>query len=138
MSGAETRFNNDLKRGAQMQLGPGGMAASTAFRPNSTASKPKGAPVGGPPSSPNGSPPHPLQGQSWRPQGAPQAPPAPGGNSSDLVGRLVQELQFEKLLTSPEVHEANELENFRDSMLNREPGPDRGSRVLSRLSSYNT
>ena len=131
--GATTRFNNDLKRGAQMQLaGAGQQAAKSSIRPTHSGGNPNGAPVGGPPKSNN----HPLQGQTFTPLGAPQAPQTPMENSEDPVARLVQEIHFDKLLNSPEVAEANELENFRDYFHGRVAGPERGSRVIQRLSSY--
>lgn len=131
MTAAETRFQNDQVRAAQMSMG-NNLAAKQALRPETKLSRPNNSPVRRALPSPKMNPTASLA----QPMVAPQRPQSPGPSFDDRTKRLLGEIRLEKLLNAPETQDAVTRVNLRDYYNDRDSGPDKGRQILEILSTY--
>lgn len=131
LKAAQTRFQNDQTRAAQLSMGQN-LAARNSLRP-----------TGRPVNKPNRTLPAGVVSQQSIADSAVMSnqvpvsgPQAPAPSFDQTTDRLLKQIRLEKFVSSPEVMDAVSKVNLQNYFNAKAPGPDYGARILDIVNTY--
>lgn len=131
---AQTRFDNDRTRAAQLAMGSFNQSATDSLRPTGGSvnrRRPNRVLPAGVPSQQS------VANQAINTGQTPvSGPQAPAPSFDETTDRLLKQIRLEKFVGSPEVSDAVSKVNLQNYFNGKAPGPDYGARILDIVNTY--